>query len=175
MAQLNAIFARGLNGEFSLADGSLPWKNKTELNECAKKDMEHFKNTTMGHIVIMGFNTYGTFSRPLGGRINVVVDRTKENAATISEKDFNFFASLEAALDFFSDGKFSQKKLFLIGGAKLLEYAAEKKLITGKIYETVFNCPFPKAATFIKPFPPEWKILSRTELDENSFILCRTR
>ena len=43
MAKLNAIFAHGLNGEFSLADGSLPWKGKPELNECARKDMSNLK------------------------------------------------------------------------------------------------------------------------------------
>lgn len=153
MAKLNAIFAHGLNGEFSLADGSLPWKGKPELNECAKKDMQHFKNTTLGHIVIMGFNTYGTFSRPLTGRINVVIDRTKNSTATISENDFNFFSSLEDAIDFFSRNKFSQKKIFLIGGAKLLEYAFTKNLIDGTIYETVFNHEFPGATVFMPKLP----------------------
>ena len=75
MNHLNGIFARGLNGEFSLSDGNLPWKNVPELSEDAKNDMAHFKNMTMGGIVIMGFNTYRTFMKPLPERINVVIDR----------------------------------------------------------------------------------------------------
>ena len=91
MNHLNAIFARGLNGEFSLSDGSLPWKNVPELSEDAKNDMTHFKKVTMGGIVIMGFNTYRTFKKPLPERINVVIDRNCGGKIAVDEKQFNFF------------------------------------------------------------------------------------
>lgn len=151
--KLNAIFARGLHREFALADGSLPWKKCPDLSDESKKDMAHFKTTTMSGIVMMGFNTYGTFTAPLPGRINVVVDRTKENAATINEDQFNFFSSLEDALDFFSEEKYSDRKLFLIGGAKLYAHAFEKNLIDGTVYETIFNRTFPEATVFMPEVP----------------------
>lgn len=153
--KLNAIFARGLKREFALADGSLPWKKCPDLSEESKKDMAHFKANTMDGIVIMGFNTYGTFAAPLPGRINVVIDRTKENAAAINEDRFNYFSSLEAALDFFSDEKYSDRKLFLIGGAKLYAHAFENNLIDGTIYETIFNRTFSEATVFMPEVPAE--------------------
>lgn len=179
MKELNAIFARGINGEFSLSDGSLPWKNAKELSEDSKNDMEHFKCTTAGQIVIMGFNTYRTFKKPLPERINVVIDRNcnEPSAANknIAENKFNFFSSLEDALDYFSCIKFSETKIFLIGGAKLFNYAFSKNLINGKIFETVFNCNFSEAATFIDPVSEKWKILSAKKLGENSCLFVRKK
>ena len=71
--------------------------------------------------------------------------------------------------------KFSEKKIFLIGGAKLFNYAFSKNLINGKIYETVFNCNFSDAATFIDPVSEKWKILSAKKLGENSCLFVRKK
>lgn len=177
MSKLNAIFARGLNGEISLSDGSLPWKNVPELSEDAKNDMAHFKSMTMGGIVIMGFNTYRTFKKPLPGRINAVIDRNCEptSCSTITDGQFIFFSSLESAIEYFSDEKYSRQEMFLIGGAKLFEYALSKNLVDGKIYETVFNASFPDAKTFIKPLLEEWKITERQSNGGHSEILIHEK
>lgn len=52
------------------ANGSLPWR--------IPEDMAHFKELTMGHVVIMGRKTWESIPetfRPLPGRQNVVVTR----------------------------------------------------------------------------------------------------
>lgn len=171
MNHLNGIFARGLNGEFSLSDGNLPWKNVPELSEDAKNDMTHFKKVTMGGIVIMGFNTYRTFKKPLPERINVVIDRNCGGEIAVDKKQFNFFKSLESALNYFADEKFSGQKMFLIGGAKLFEYSFSKNLVDGKIYGTVFNARFPYATAFMPGLPEEWKIIARQKNGDHSEIL----
>ena len=181
MTEVNAIFAHGLNGEFSLSDGSLPWKNISLLTEDARADMENFKSMTSGQIVIMGFNTYRTFSKPLPKRINIVLDKNCSDGGSlnkIQQDNFNFFSSVESALSFFYCEQkhvqdFSNKKIYIIGGAKLLDYALEKNLITGKIYETVFNFNFPEARTFVKPLSEDWKIIEKHKLAEHSVLLTK--
>ncbi len=41
-----------------------------------RDDMRHFKEYTMGHPIVMGRKTYGSFpKRPLPGRTNIVITR----------------------------------------------------------------------------------------------------
>lgn len=48
-------------------DGQLPWQ--------LPGDLERFKATTMGHVLVMGRRTYDSIGRPLPGRTTVVVTR----------------------------------------------------------------------------------------------------
>ena len=92
---MNLVFARGLNYEFSLKDGTLPWTNHKDLAEDCKHDMQHFKNLTVNNIILMGFNTYKTFSRPLPDRLNIVIDKNSTVSDFIKTDDFNFFPDIE--------------------------------------------------------------------------------
>ncbi len=49
-------------------EGGLPWR--------LPEDLRHFKETTMGHAIIMGRKTHESIGRPLPGRRNIVVSRT---------------------------------------------------------------------------------------------------
>ena len=65
-----ALFAKGMNDEFGLQD-TLPWRSK--------EDLAFFSKVTAGCAVIMGRKTYDSlpkFSKPLPGRINIVVTST---------------------------------------------------------------------------------------------------
>lgn len=63
---INLIFASGENGEFGTANG-LPWERN-------KADMEHFKESTSGGAVLMGYKTFETLgSKPLKDRLNIVL------------------------------------------------------------------------------------------------------
>lgn len=48
--------------------GNIPWN--------CPEDLQHFKATTMGHIVIMGRKTYESIKKPLPGRTNIIISRT---------------------------------------------------------------------------------------------------
>jgi dihydrofolate reductase len=48
-------------------DGGIPWK--------VSKDMQFFKRTTTGHVVVMGRKTYDSIGRLLPNRENIVISR----------------------------------------------------------------------------------------------------
>lgn len=60
-------------GNIIAVSGRMPWS-------CAP-DMKHFRETTMGHVVIMGRTTFEDMgSRPLTGRYNIVLTRARDYA-----------------------------------------------------------------------------------------------
>ncbi len=63
-----AIAANGVIG----ADGDMPWRLST--------DLKRFKSITLGKPVIMGRKTFESIGRPLPGRLNIVVTRSKDYA-----------------------------------------------------------------------------------------------
>ncbi|WP_231185749.1 dihydrofolate reductase [Haladaptatus sp. DYF46] len=71
MTRFVCIAAVAENGVIG-RDGGMPWHYS--------EDMRHFKETTMGHPVIMGRTTYesiaGRLDGPLPGRTNVVLSRS---------------------------------------------------------------------------------------------------
>lgn len=62
--QLSFIWAEDLNGGIGY-HGGMPWH--------LKADLKHFKQTTLGHPVIMGAKTMKSIGRPLPGRTNLVL------------------------------------------------------------------------------------------------------
>lgn len=159
---INAIYAVGKNGEMGMADGNLPWTGIEELKNEAKKDMQNFKNLTTGNIIIMGYNTYKTFNKPLPNRMNIVINRFSDEI-TFSKEDLNdeniltgdkwyFAPSLEHVISKLDT--ISSKEIYIIGGAKLLHQAFSKKIINGRIFKTVFDYEFPAATVF---FTEEYK------------------
>lgn len=67
-------------------EGGLPWK--------IGEDLRHFKDVTMGHVMIMGRRTWDSIGRPLPGRTTLVVSRTP--GLTIAGAEV--FLSLDDAL-----------------------------------------------------------------------------
>src|SRR5688572_11186912 len=50
-------------------------------------DMEHFKETTKGHIVVMGWNTWVSLGeKPLDDRINIVLTSNNFNSLDVEDK-----------------------------------------------------------------------------------------
>jgi dihydrofolate reductase len=52
------------------ANGGLPWK--------IPADLKHFKSMTIGKPVVMGRRTFDSIGKPLPGRPNIVVSRSRE-------------------------------------------------------------------------------------------------
>ncbi len=63
LALVVAVAENGVIGK----NNSLPWR--------LPKDLAYFKQTTMGHPIIMGRLTFDSIGRPLPGRENIVVTR----------------------------------------------------------------------------------------------------
>ncbi len=85
-------------------DGRLPWHFGA--------DLKHFKNTTTGHAVVMGSNTFRAIGRPLPNRLNLVLSRS---AQIDTAENLIFLRSEQEALDL---AKYLNRDLFVIGGSK---------------------------------------------------------
>lgn len=89
-------------------------------------DMRFFKETTKGHIVIMGRKNYDSIPekyRPLSGRTNVVLSRKPSFDAPdclVFDSLENCMASIELA---------PGQKAFIIGGAEIYKLALESGLV----------------------------------------------
>ncbi|HID70708.1 MAG TPA: dihydrofolate reductase [Desulfobacterales bacterium] len=76
-------------------------------------EMRHFKETTMGHAVIMGRKTFESIKTPLPGRLNVVLTRNPD----LRSPGFHFTDSIEKGIDYCRN----QKQIFIIGGQSIFQ------------------------------------------------------
>lgn len=89
------------------------------------QDMQFFKQTTMGSIVVMGRKTFDSIGQPLPGRRNVVLSRKPLDVAGVE------WCTSPEDLDRFLDQQAGPK--FIIGGASLYRMYLDK---AEKIYLT---------------------------------------
>lgn len=105
---ISLIAAIGKNYELG-KDNKLIWN--------LKNDMKFFKNTTLNHTVVMGYNTYLSIGRPLPLRRNVVLVHDKKllnDSNLVVYDDINELIKKE-----FQD---NNEEKFVIGGASLYKY-----------------------------------------------------
>ena len=67
MPSISTIVARSHPGNVIGYQNKLPWRQKS--------DLKRFRAITIGHVVIMGSNTFNSIGRPLPGRTNIVLTR----------------------------------------------------------------------------------------------------
>ncbi|MEJ2383961.1 MAG: dihydrofolate reductase [Xanthomonadales bacterium] len=112
-------------------DGALPWHLPREL--------KHFRDTTMGHPIVMGRLTWLSIGRALPGRQNIVVSRDP----AFSAPGCAVAGSLEEAVALAQD-----VEVMIIGGGQL--YAAAMPA-ADRMVLTQVDCA-PEADTWF----PEW-------------------
>ena len=99
--------------------GKLPWHYPA--------DLKFFKQTTTGHAIVMGWNTWKSIGKPLPGRTNIVLSRTAE----LDDKPgVKLFRSVIDVINFVEE---FDGDVFIIGGAKTYQAFAdviEKWLVT---------------------------------------------
>ena len=130
---IKAIFATDLQGGMGYQN-SLPWSHD-------KEDLQNFKRTTTGDIVVMGSNTWldPMMPKPLPNRTCVVV--TNQDIK-LFEQAHEVIAGtwLKESLEML-DQHNPDKTIWIIGGAKLLmscrPYIKEINLTT---FMTEYNC-----------------------------------
>jgi len=149
-----SVFAgiRLLGGSWLIGvNGSIPW--------VLSADLQHFKNTTMGGIVIMGRKTWDSIParfKPLSGRTNIIISRSdfltkSETTDVYTVKNVQELMALLGTMD-------PNKKIFNIGGAeiyRLLEPYTTSMIVTEVIlpYEDLLR---QKVVTTYTP-PGEFK------------------
>ena len=122
------------------------------------KDMKFFKDTTLGHHVIMGRKNFESIPHkysPLPNRTNVVITRQTDYKA----KGCITVNSLEDALKVSEKNK--ETEAFIIGGGQIYKMALEKKLVN-KIYLTEIMHSF-DGDTFFPKLGNEWKEVERID------------
>ena len=95
---LSLIAAIGRNRELG-RDGQLLFR--------IPEDMKFFRETTMGHRVLMGRKTWESLPGKLPGRTNIVVSRNHVTGADVSVSDLK---------QFIEENKDTPEEIFVIGG-----------------------------------------------------------
>lgn len=127
-------------------DGKLPWHYSA--------DLKFFKQTTVGHAVVMGFNTWESIGKPLPKRLNIVLSR-KRNIE--SQPNVLLVRNKEEVLAL---SKFLNCDLFVIGGAETYKNFADaiEKWIVTEIPESIENADAFMPEDFLNEFS-----ISKTE------------
>lgn len=146
---IKLIVACGLNGEIG-KDNQLVWRNK--------EDLKHFRETTIGHHVVMGRKTWESMDcKALPKRGNIVITNTLKHKFQsfddTTHNDYLSFIDLEAFMmnPLGAEEAFKGKPedhLFVIGGSQLYEYFLKNNLVD-EIILTGIQQKFPDADTHI--------------------------
>lgn len=137
-------------------ENQLPWK--------CKEDMAHFRMTTSGHVVVMGYNTWKSVGA-LKNRINILY-----NPKAI-ENEFleNFYIINNVRGILFASKVFEiyKKNTFVIGGAKTYEKFLNSQFVD-EIILTRINEEH-KCDTFFY-IPNGWEIQKTVKLSERATV-----
>lgn len=131
-------------------EGKMPWHLTDDLKE--------FKRITMGSTIVMGRKTFESIGKPLPGRENIVVTKSKEwkyPGVTICN-DLNSLFTLP----------FKTEEIFIIGGAEIYKQTLND---VENLYITMVKGEF-TSDTFFPEVPPDFYETKRSELKENNGI-----
>ncbi len=112
-------------------DGQLPWH--------LPSDLQHFKQLTMGHTLMMGRRTFESIGHPLPGRRTIVLSQNPEYRIVDCEVVTNIEDGIQLA--------HSTEELFVCGGAEVYRQTlalAERIYLTELEIESDGNALFPK-------------------------------
>ena len=126
------IFASTLDGWIGRPDGQLPFSQRA--------DMKHFREQTVGEIVLMGRKTYESLGKALPNRGNLILSRTLPKIVDTGLWVVNSFDEVQNKLEFVKG-----TKIIVIGGAELYRQALNVLPIT-TIHHTTVHTTIPEAA-----------------------------
>lgn len=145
-------------------NNTLPWR--------LSGDLKYFKETTMGHHIIMGRTTYNSIGKPLPGRTSIVCTRNSELLNSPLQEQLFYRPSIESAIELAQSR--GDSECFIIGGGEI--YATSLPLID-RIHCTLVDTEVASADTYFPLLNPAgWSEISRTlypqdERNEYSFSI----
>lgn len=144
-----SIIAAVANNNVIGRDNKLPWH--------MPGDLKWFKKLTTGHHVLMGRKTFQEFSKPLPGRVNVVITRNPNwfaEGVAIARSLDEAISKAEAAGD---------TEIFVIGGAEIFAQVLHR---ADRMYITRIHAE-PEGDTFFPEFDDvnEWKLVDSEHLE----------
>lgn len=125
MTKLVAILATDIDNGIG-KNNTIPWR--------FKEDLQFFKNTTMGNVIIMGRKTFDSIGRALPGRESIVL--TSNRKWIPNDPNVKVFYDVQSILNYVKD-----KDAFVIGGAEI--YRLFTPYITGYVHTRIirkYNC-----------------------------------
>lgn len=148
-------------------NGTIPWK--------CPEDLEYFKETTSGHVCIMGRKTWDSLPFKLPGRVNIVISRGHVVPKGDKDPDYTF-TSLYHLLLFIEKNRrntFKGKEFFVIGGAQIysifLNAGLVHKVYLNELSES-YDCDVKFPRDKLKEFDPCF-ICSKPIGDNGSFSI----
>ncbi len=124
-------------------------------------DMKHFKETTSGHVVIMGLKTFESIGRPLPNRRNIVLAQNYN----IQLEGVEIFNSVESLLDNLDKSLNKDEEVFVIGGGQIYKLFIN---MADRLYITHVNKSFPNADVFFPEIDSSWSVVSKTNVMTDS-------
>lgn len=131
-------------------NNDLPWHLPT--------DLKYFKETTMGHCVVMGRRNFDSIPdkyRPLSGRTNIVVTRQNDFVARGVEVVHSIQEALELARNK------HESECFIVGGGEIF---AQSISLCDRIYLTRIHAKIDGDVLFPVIDPKDWKEVSRMDV-----------
>ncbi len=133
-------------------DNQIPWH--------LPLDFKHFKQVTMGHVLLMGRRTHESIGRALPGRRNMVLT-TQANYEAAPECEIH--TSLDAFFDSLTLA--SDERVFVIGGESVYR---DTLPCVAEIYLTVVDTVVEGGDTFFVSLQEdEWEVVSSTHVEQD--------
>ncbi len=152
LAIIVAVAKNGVIGR----NNQLPWH--------LPQDLKYFKKVTLGKPVIMGRKTYESIGKPLPGRTNIVVTRSKDWSAADGVVVTNSFEqALSAAQKVLEEDPLASNEVMVIGGAEIYRSALQ---FVDRIYLTRVALEPQGDAFFDALGELDWVLESNTAGDE---------
>ena len=145
---LSHIVAASENGVIGVK-GCLPWR--------IPEDLKFFKETTLGHVIIMGRKTFETLPNALPNRLNVVVSRD----SSYSAKGAMTVRNIDQALGIAREHKKTYgNEVFIVGGGEIYRQTLD---LVDRIYLTRIHQKFEGDAFYPDFNPEEFKLVKKDD------------
>lgn len=137
---ITLIAAIGKNNEIGI-NNTLPWN--------IPEDLKHFKEYTMGKVVIMGRKTFQSIGKPLPGRKCIVISSSSLNNSVITTKSIDEALSID----------YCYPEIVIIGGESIYRQTINK---ANKLVITHVDSTFEADSYFPSIDKHIWQINSST-------------
>lgn len=127
-----------------------------------KKDLQNFKEVTVGQIVVMGRKTFESIGKPLPNRVNAVITSNKVIESV------KVYSSLTNAIEKLKM-EFPEKEIFIIGGGQVYKEALNNDLVD-TLYITKIKKEVLDADTYFPEidYRKKWRITDVKRYIENN-------
>lgn len=158
-AKLIAIAAMNQEGVIGV-DNDMPWR--------IPEDFKHFRETTMGHTLVVGMNTYLTLpDKAFEGRKYIVLTRKAILNDSIPKRDNVVFMNHSSFRDLRESNQEQPEVYYIIGGATIYELYID---ICDEAIITIVN---KKVENGNKFFPIDDLFANFTALDDTAWITSK--